>query len=73
MILRHLLGYYGLTQLSYACVNLEMKKDWLEETLHLPADKITIDSTFTFDNAKLAFEKLNTGRARGKVIIKVPS
>ncbi|KAF2157079.1 alcohol dehydrogenase [Myriangium duriaei CBS 260.36] len=70
MFLRSLAGRYGLSE-SYDCVNLEMKKEYLEETLRLPTDKIIIDSTFSFNEAEQAFERLNTSRARGKVVIKV--
>ncbi|KAK2614770.1 hypothetical protein N8I77_001572 [Diaporthe amygdali] len=72
MALRALLGRAGLGP-SYACVNLEFKYSYLEEILRLPKDKIIIDSTFNFDQAREAFERLNTGRARGKVVVKVAS
>jgi D-arabinose 1-dehydrogenase-like Zn-dependent alcohol dehydrogenase len=49
-----------------------MKSEWLEEAkTTLSEDDISIDSVFEFEKAKDAFERLNTGRARGKVVIKV--
>ena len=72
MLLRSWLGRAGLGP-SYDCVNLDLNKTFLEETLRLPLDKIVIDSTFGFDQVREAFERLNTGRARGKVIINVAS
>ena len=51
---------------------LEMKREWLEEAkTFLTTDQIFIDSVYQFEEAKAAFERLNTGRARGKVIIKI--
>jgi len=70
MLLRTLLGKAGFG-VSYDCVNLEFNKNFLEETLRLPKNKIVIDSTFGFSEVKEAFERLNTGRARGKVVVKV--
>jgi len=37
----------------------------------LPAEKIVVDSTFAFEDVKKAFERLNTGRARGKVAVEI--
>ncbi|TIA19649.1 GroES-like protein [Aureobasidium pullulans] len=70
MVMRTLLGKIGVGK-SYACVNLKFQKEWLEETLSLDREKIIIDSTWEFDQAKEAFAKLNTGRATGKVIVRV--
>lgn len=71
MYIRMLMGKWGLSELKYDCVNLEFKKEYLEETLEMPHDKIIIDSTWKFDQTKEAFERLNTSRARGKVVITV--
>lgn len=68
MYLRWFLGWMGWGD-KYDCIDLAPKKDSLEEALHLPADKIIVDSTFRFEDAKDAFERLNTGRARGKVVV----
>ena len=66
-------GRLGLGE-SYDVISLDpTKKEWLEEAKELPTDKIIIDSTFSFENAKSAYERLNTGRARGKVIVEVSS
>lgn len=71
MWIRNLMGRWGLSSLKYDCVNLKFRKDWMEQTFKLPNDNITIDSTWKFDQAKEAFERLNTGRARGKVVVTV--
>jgi len=71
MLARMMLGRLGLTALKYDCVNLEFKKDWLKESLQLPQDKVVINSTWKFEQAKETFEWLNTRRARGKVIVTV--
>lgn len=66
-------GKFGAGE-SYDVVSLEMKKEWLEEAKEtLIPDQIFIDSEFDFDDALKAFERLNTGRARGKVVINVSS
>ena len=70
--LRWVNGRFGLGE-SYDVITLDTNKQWLEEAKELPTDKIIIDSTFSFENAKLAYERLNTGRARGKVIVEVAS
>lgn len=72
MIFRRTLGKVGLGK-SYDCVNLEFRKEWLEETLSLDRNKIILDSTWEFDQVVEAFKKLHSGRARGKVIVKVCS
>ncbi|KAI2472878.1 alcohol dehydrogenase [Annulohypoxylon bovei var. microspora] len=70
MALRALGGKTGLGS-SYTCTNIEFRYPFLEEVLSLPQDKIIIDWIFEFDQVKEAFDKLNTGRTRGKLIIKV--
>lgn len=72
MVIRTVLGKVGLGQ-SYDCVNLEFRKEWLEETLDLDRSKIILDSTWEFDQVVEAFAKLSSGRARGKVVVKVCS
>lgn len=72
MVIRTVLGKVGLGR-SYDCVNLEFRKEWLEETLSLDRSKIILDSTWEFDQVVEAFAKLNSGRARGKVVVKVCS
>ncbi|KAF3767096.1 hypothetical protein M406DRAFT_69262 [Cryphonectria parasitica EP155] len=68
MLVRALLGRAGLGR-SYTCVNLAVKHSFLEDLVRLPRDKVIIDSTFTFLQVVEAFERLNTGRTRGKVVI----
>jgi len=72
MVIRTVVGKVGLGR-SYDCVNLEFRKEWLEETLSLDRSKIILDSTWEFDQVVEAFAKLNSGRARGKVVVKVCS
>jgi len=51
---------------------LDMKNEILEDAKQtLTPDEIFIDSVYSFQDAKQAFERLNTGRARGKVVIKI--
>ncbi|KAI3321018.1 alcohol dehydrogenase [Xylariaceae sp. AK1471] len=72
MLLRWLLGYLGLGK-SYECIMLEQRREWLQKAAELTEDEIVIDSVFSFDEAKEAFERLNTGRTRGKVVVRVDS
>lgn len=66
-------GLLGLGE-KYDVVILEMNKEWLEEAKStLGPDDIYIDSTFAYDDAKAAFERLNSGRARGKVVVQTVS
>ncbi|GIZ47221.1 hypothetical protein CKM354_001031900 [Cercospora kikuchii] len=66
-------GEVGLGE-SYDVVILSPKKEWLEDaTRTLRKEDIHIDSVHAFEDAKKAFERLNTGRAKGKVVIKVAS
>ena len=68
--IRWLTGRLGISQ-SYDILALELKPEWLEEARQLPDDKIIIDNTFSFDDVKQSYERLNTGRARGKIIVEV--
>jgi len=70
MVVRKMLSLLGWGEV-YDCINLFPKHEFLREALELPVDKILIDSTFGFGDVKEAFERLNTGRARGKVVIEV--
>ena len=71
MVLRWLLGRIGFGH-SYECIILDLNKDWLEECTKLKGeDQIIIDSTFDFGRVKEAYERLDTSRARGKVVVEL--
>ncbi|KAK8867868.1 NAD(P)-binding protein [Apiospora arundinis] len=70
MVIRALLGRLGLGS-SYTCINLEINHPNLEGALRLPKEKIFIDSTYSFDEVREAFDRLNSSRARGKIIVRV--
>ena len=63
---RWTLGRLGLGE-SYDLIALDAtKKEWLEEAKELSTDHIFIDSTFSFDDVKSAYERLNTVVREGK-------
>ena len=69
--LRWARGEYGLGE-SYDVVILSPKKEWLEEAKEmLRLEEVFVDSVFGFEDARQAFERLNTGRAKGKVVVRV--
>ncbi|KAI0140211.1 NAD(P)-binding protein [Xylariaceae sp. FL1272] len=68
MVLCTVIGWTGLIP-SYACFNLSLKPEYRQQLLRLPKEKIIVDSTHDFYHVKEAFERLNTGHARGKVVI----
>jgi reticulon-4-interacting protein 1, mitochondrial len=71
MVLRWLIGRIGVSN-SYECISLDLRKDWLEECTKLNGeDQIIIDSVFDFGRAMEAYERLNTSRARGKVVVEL--
>jgi NADPH:quinone reductase-like Zn-dependent oxidoreductase len=70
MLLRWFWGKIGWGEI-YDCIILDGKKEYLEEALQLPKEKIMIDSTFPFEQLIKAFERLDTGRARGKVVVEI--
>ncbi|KAK8028940.1 hypothetical protein PG991_005996 [Apiospora marii] len=72
MVLRALLGRAGLGP-SYTCINLEVEYPNLEGVLRLPKEKIFIDNTFGFEEVKDAFDRMNSSRSRGKIIVRVSS
>jgi NADPH:quinone reductase-like Zn-dependent oxidoreductase len=52
------------------------KKEWLQEIDELVVEqgmKIIVDEEFSFDKAPQAFEKLNKGKSRGKIVVNVKS
>jgi NADPH:quinone reductase-like Zn-dependent oxidoreductase len=64
-------GRVGLGE-SYDVVILAPEKGALEEAKSmLKEENIFVDSVFAFEDAKEAFERLNTGRAKGKVVVRV--
>ena len=71
MVLRKVLGMLGWGE-HYDCIILAQNKDFLQEAVDsLPKEKIAVDSTFSFEQVKEAFARLDTGRARGKVVVEV--
>ncbi|KAJ4389401.1 hypothetical protein N0V93_006869 [Gnomoniopsis smithogilvyi] len=68
MLVRWGLGRVGLG-VSYDCVILEARKEWLDEAGQtLGKDEVTIDSTFAFDELPKALEKMVEGKVRGKLV-----
>ncbi|GAA6064349.1 hypothetical protein JCM10212_004675 [Sporobolomyces blumeae] len=66
-------GYFGFGP-RYRCIMLDSKKEYLDELDALVnAGKldVVVDSVFAFDEVPQAFEKLNSGRARGKIVVRV--
>ncbi|KAK4057603.1 hypothetical protein OIO90_001248 [Microbotryomycetes sp. JL221] len=73
MLLRYYKGRFGFGP-RYACIDLERRTTFLEDAIQLTKQgnfKIAIDSVFGFDDVLKAFDKLNSGRARGKVIVNI--
>ncbi|KAH8649957.1 chaperonin 10-like protein [Xylariales sp. PMI_506] len=68
MLLRWLLGWLGLGK-SYECIILDPNEAWLADAAKLPKEDVIIDSVFPFEEVPQAFERLNTGRAKGKVVV----
>lgn len=62
---------------KYECIIMDgTKRAWLEEIGELKGGEgddgdVIIDSVFGFDNVKEAFERMDTGRCRGKVVVRV--
>jgi len=74
MVLRWAWGRYGWGQERYDCIVLEQKRKYLEEAVEVLGSKgegIVVDSTWQFEDAAKAYERLDTGRARGKVVVEV--
>jgi NADPH:quinone reductase-like Zn-dependent oxidoreductase len=70
MVLRWLVGRTGWGEV-YDAIALEEKKEYLQDATELAMDKIVVDSTYSFDQVKEALERLDTGRAWGKVVIEI--
>jgi reticulon-4-interacting protein 1, mitochondrial len=69
--LRWLWGYLRLGK-SYELINFEAKQEWLREVAQLDAGDVLVDSTFPLAETKQAYERLDTARARGKIIVEMP-
>lgn len=68
MLARWALGRVGLG-VSYDCVILEARREWLEEAGQtLGRDEIVLDSTFKFDELPKALEKMVGGKVTGKLV-----
>lgn len=73
MLARMLKGWAGYG-FRYSCIMMANHKEWLAEVGHLVADgnlRVEIDSEFEFEDVEKAYERLNTGRARGKIVVHV--
>ncbi|GAA6053460.1 hypothetical protein JCM3770_005176 [Rhodotorula araucariae] len=73
MLVRMLRGWAGYG-VRYACIMFRNDRGWLAEVGHLVADEgfeVVVDSEFQFEEVEQAFERLNTGRTRGKVVVHV--
>ncbi|CEQ38847.1 SPOSA6832_00322 [Sporobolomyces salmonicolor] len=71
--LRSFWGWLGWGP-RYACIMLDGRKAFLEECERLVKDgklEVVIDSEWAWDEVPQAYEKLNSGRARGKIVVKV--
>lgn len=71
MVYRKIMGMLGWGE-HYDCIILKQDVGYLQEAVDtLPKERIVIDSTFGFEQVREAFERLDTGRARGKVVVEV--
>lgn len=64
----------GSLPYRYACILLDMNAEWLADLAARAADgrlKVPIDSTYAFEQAREAYERLGTARAKGKVVVEV--
>ncbi|GAA6035907.1 hypothetical protein JCM8097_005156 [Rhodosporidiobolus ruineniae] len=70
MVVRMLKGWL-LGAPRYNCIILASRADWLGEVSHLAHEgfKVPIDSEYDFEAVEEAYAKLNTGRARGKIVV----
>ncbi|GAA5856339.1 hypothetical protein JCM8547_000878 [Rhodosporidiobolus lusitaniae] len=73
MVLRMLKGWlWG--GIRYNCVLLNSRADWLSEVSHLATSEsleIPLDAEFDFEDVPRAYERLNEGRATGKIVVRV--
>ena len=71
MVLRSLKSMIGLGP-RYYCINLSPTVENTNQMFYMISKgniKPTIDSVFSFDNVKQAYERLDTSRVKGKVVI----
>lgn len=57
----------------YACIMLDATKEKLEtyDAFHKAGGKVLVDSVWGFDEAPKAYERLESARAKGKVVVEV--
>lgn len=57
----------------YACIKLDPSKDKLETYAQFAraGGKVIVDSVWAFDEAPKAYERLESARAKGKVVVEV--
>lgn len=73
MLFRMLKGWAGYG-FRYSCIMMGNHKEWLAAVGHLVGDgglRVEIDSEYDFQDVERAYERLNTGRARGKIVVHV--
>ncbi|BGO94595.1 hypothetical protein NBRC10512_004977 [Rhodotorula toruloides] len=74
MLVRMLKGWAGIGY-RYSCIMLNAtRRDWLAQVGRLVHDeglRVEIDSEWEFEEVEKAYEKLNTGKVRGKVVVHV--
>ena len=56
---------------KYDCIEFQLNKQFLEEAAILAADMCITDSIFAFEDAKAAFQRLDSGKTRGKVVVEI--
>ena len=71
---RQLLGALGLLSFNYKFIMLDNFKESMQEARDLIGSgnlKIFVDSIYQFNQLDQAIEKLDSGKAAGKVVIEV--
>lgn len=81
MLVRFLVGYWAAVarlcggRPRYACVSFRRDAGWLSEVGGLTRERgdyeVRIEDEFAFEDVERAFERLNEGRARGKIVVRV--
>ncbi|KAI5481508.1 zinc alcohol dehydrogenase [Pseudohyphozyma bogoriensis] len=73
MVLRGVWGWLGWGP-RYSCIMLDKDAEKLKVAVQLSEAselEIPIDSTWKFEELEQAYDKLNTGRAKGKIVVQV--